>query len=360
MTTTIGKFAYCGRGRLFSLELDCSGPACSSLDGFPNTTRSTKGSHFIYSNGITCPRGTNYSANFNFTVKDGFVWQTEQANLGGGEAFAFSIDGITGDNYLGYQNNSNSPITTSLVPETTSLPSSPATSSVSPSSSHSSGAMSARHPPRLSFLALLFLVLCCIIQGTAALSCAHEESPLGLAKAETSVVGIPESGNPKLRSRSESPFDKAFSDLYGEYVGSKVQKAANRDRVFLKHLGEEIGQAICEHFAYSVIDAALVGQQMSVAIDGTSNIVSQQLIRFLELDGEGAAMAAAIAAGVLANFGVNELFPDAGKEASARCEELLNVPEPCPTGEALLTDPKNCGFCETEVYAPGSLLYLTS
>ena len=90
-----GTFTHCGPGQYFALDFTCTGPSCSALTGFPNTTCTTTGSVLSCTNGVTCTGPTNYTSEFGFTQKDVIVSQTHKVAVDCGE-FEVSSDGTTG------------------------------------------------------------------------------------------------------------------------------------------------------------------------------------------------------------------------------------------------------------------------
>lgn len=95
-SSATGTFTHCGPGQPFALDFTCTGPSCSALTGFPNTTCTTGGDSVLScTNSVTCTGPTNYTSEFSFSQKDVIVSQKQKVTVDCGE-FELSSDGTTG------------------------------------------------------------------------------------------------------------------------------------------------------------------------------------------------------------------------------------------------------------------------
>ena len=95
-----GLYTYCGLGKFFSLRLNCTGPDCSLLDGFPNITCAHDSSTYTCTNGVTCDGPTNYTAEFFPTLKGGRTSLTETVTDGNLGSFTITSNGTYGSTKL--------------------------------------------------------------------------------------------------------------------------------------------------------------------------------------------------------------------------------------------------------------------
>jgi hypothetical protein len=100
MTSAQGTVTSCGPGQAFSLQFTCAGPSCVDLNGFPNTTCTTDNTTLTCTNGVICPRPTNYTSDFSFTQSNIIVSQTQTITL---KDFCEEID-LTSDGTTGGTN----------------------------------------------------------------------------------------------------------------------------------------------------------------------------------------------------------------------------------------------------------------
>ncbi|MCJ1248042.1 hypothetical protein MMC30_005257 [Trapelia coarctata] len=358
MTTATGTFTSCGGGQLFSLTYQCTGPSCTNLNGFPNTTCTTDGTTLQCSNGVTCPGSANYTSTFNFLQENVMVTSNQVVKTNCGD-FTVTSDGTTGGTKISITDTTNAcaPDTSlnstgtgpssipSLLPTplsngtngtATTLPSPPAQSSGP--IIFTGAAASYRSPTRPAILCLLLLAISLLVQGTTAF---HQQSgqlqaspkeargtELDLSFAVPAELEVRE-----LDARDLSTLYSDFAKNFAEYLANKITNAANsggKGDVFANNLIAEISEAVCDHFVGGAISNVLIGDLVEECIAAvyTGNALVAPELEFLSIFG----------AALLCNAAVNEIIPQIGDLTDALCKG----PKPCGN---LLTDPNNCGAC---------------
>lgn len=359
MTTITGKLTSCGPTEYFSLTYTCTGPNCSNLNGFPNTTCTTDGTTLSCTNGVTCGETGSYTSEFSYKQDKVVVANIHTVDMGDCGSFVVNSDGTTGGTtssvtdagscMAGPPSNS-----TSILPSGTPLPSTNGTGSpyVSPSPSAPipfTGGASARHPSRAAAFCFFLLTFTLFIQGTFALTPLNAYLEVRSIEATENEVAEIQPVSMELVTRAtpaeELEVFKEFANLVAEYVGGKIDSATKPDPenkgLFAKNLVAEIENAICQHYAGKLINAALGADLVEACV--TAVLAAAVVDPPLEL-------LAVFGAGTLCNVAVAKLFPIIPEVTDKLVEAFCSEPKPC--GD-LLNDPKNCGACGNVVcYTP--------
>jgi hypothetical protein len=386
MTSATGTFTSCGPGQFFSLQFDCTGPSCTSLDGFPRTTCTTNGNTLSCTNGVECSGPTNYTSSFTFTQEDIVVSQRQEIVVSNCESFVLTSDGTTGgtsvdiikdtcsnssskssvpySNHTTTAKSSSTDIkivqTATLISNTTVCPgatglaggstasgiySSPglygnatsvstqgSTPYFTPQPSILTGSAFRRSTYRPGFLCLLLLVVALFTHGTAA-SSFHEDNALQLREIPSDFEAADFNATKlNLAKRALPELFSKFADLFGEYLAGKLTTATSPEggELFADNLIGEVEEAVCDHLVGGALSTALIPELVETCVTAvyTGNALVAPELEFLSVLG----------ATVLCNYAVNEAFPGIGELTDAVCKDK----KPC--GD-LLTDPNNCGSC---------------
>jgi hypothetical protein len=392
-TTTNGTFRTCGEGS-FSLTYTCSGPSCTYLNGFPNTTCTTSGSVLSCSNGVTCDATDyTYTSDFTYNQEQSLVTQTQNVQLGICGNFIISSDGtpggttseVTDPGVVSCGSPSNSSTSSSYLMsssqapytnQTTTLPFN--TSALTSTSSQSktttgppttttpvsfTGAASFQRPPRASIFLVFLLLASLFIQGATA---ANQPSDIVPARSDP-IAPILISDNQNITSielfRRASTEDPAqlvqdwedVAKIIGEYVGGKLTKLTEKQQqLFEENFVNEIANAICVHYT------GMYANQLITKIIGAdlveACITSALTIAVFDPPAE---LLAIFAASTMCNAIVGYIFDHTPvlSTITGMVDELCKIPKPCGNPDTL-TDPLNCGFCNNTVC--GCLLDLPS
>lgn len=287
MTTINGSFASCGLGQWFSLEYDCTGSDCSTLEGFPNVTCESNGSSYSCSNRVNCPASTNYTTKFSFSKQGNTITQTEEVTVMGCH-FLVSTNG-TAAGTVATQNNC--------------------------TNGTSSKSVGHRLSPRKLLIFLLFAGF--LVQGCIA--------------CDLSLV-----------RREEDP---PWLFIAKKFINFILEKDLNHDPFFADNLVNTVYETLCQ-FMFSA-----AGTTTDLVLGATEPVVegcTATIIALCALEPPVdvvAAFGAHTVCDVSIAWAIDNLPLGSGKLGDV-VDEFCKQPKPC--GD-LLTDPQNCGKCRFQV-----------